>query len=166
MNCWLNFLHIAQTDLLVTTVLIWFNVKLQLFIMFWSNNETAKIVEKSACWLWFNKTAKLTNFKKKNNEVWQNLRLHCIKIWIADFNLTFYNERKTWSEAKDFCFVNGGILETDETIIIKDHDYTKDNVKLWLGAYSLITPWSGVFGKSLCKKLLYQTDRMTNLHAA
>ncbi|CAG2215449.1 unnamed protein product [Mytilus edulis] len=64
---------------------------------------------------------------------------------LSDFNLTFYNESKTWSEAKEFCYVNGGILETDETIIIKDHDYTKDNVKLWLGAYSLITPWSGVF---------------------
>ncbi|CAG2237014.1 unnamed protein product [Mytilus edulis] len=62
-----------------------------------------------------------------------------------DFNLTFYNESKTWSDSKDFCFVNGGILEANETIIRNYHDYTKDNVKLWLGAYSLITPWAGVF---------------------
>ncbi|XP_071143400.1 uncharacterized protein [Mytilus edulis] len=62
------------------------------------------------------------------------------------FNLTFYNESKTWSDAKDFCFVNGGILETDETIIKTDHDYTKEHVKLWLGTFSMITPWAGVFG--------------------
>ncbi|XP_052097074.1 uncharacterized protein LOC127732062 isoform X5 [Mytilus californianus] len=60
-----------------------------------------------------------------------------------DFNLTFYNESKTWSEAKDFCFMNGGILETDQIII---RNYTKEHVKIWLGAYSMITPWAGVFG--------------------
>ncbi|VDI11052.1 Hypothetical predicted protein, partial [Mytilus galloprovincialis] len=60
-----------------------------------------------------------------------------------DFNLTFYNESKTWSDAKDFCFVNGGILEADEITI---RNYTKERVKIWLGAYSIITPWAGVFG--------------------
>ncbi|CAC5415267.1 unnamed protein product [Mytilus coruscus] len=60
-----------------------------------------------------------------------------------DLNLTFYNESKTWSDAKDICFMNGGILETDETIIRND---LKEHVKIWLGAYSMITPWAGVFG--------------------
>ncbi|XP_076083346.1 uncharacterized protein LOC143054275 isoform X4 [Mytilus galloprovincialis] len=60
-----------------------------------------------------------------------------------DFNLTFHNESKTWSEVKDFCFVNGGILEADETVI---RNHKKEQVKIWLGAYSLITPWAGGFG--------------------
>ncbi|CAC5424337.1 unnamed protein product [Mytilus coruscus] len=60
-----------------------------------------------------------------------------------DLNLTFYNESKTWSDAKDICFMNGWILETDETIIRND---LKEHVKIWLGAYSMITPWAGVFG--------------------
>ncbi|CAC5406130.1 unnamed protein product [Mytilus coruscus] len=39
--------------------------------------------------------------------------------------------------------MNGGILEADDAVI---RNYTKEHVKIWLGAYSIITPWAGVFG--------------------
>ena len=52
----------------------------------------------------------------------------------------------TWYNASSYCFDNGGILESNETII-KEYSLNITNKGVWTGSYNILTEWYGIWGK-------------------
>ena len=52
----------------------------------------------------------------------------------------------SWNNATSYCFDNGGILESNETIVQK---YSRNitNKDVWIGSYKVLTDWAGIWGK-------------------
>jgi len=52
----------------------------------------------------------------------------------------------TWYNASSYCFENGGILESNETII-KEYSLNLTSQDVWTGSYNIFTKWYGIWGK-------------------
>ncbi|XP_052097062.1 uncharacterized protein LOC127732056 isoform X3 [Mytilus californianus] len=66
-------------------------------------------------------------------------------------NVTFYNINKSWKDAVNFCSRNGGVLESNITLLKEEiTDLTKDGKNniddVWFGKYRLLTNWTYIRG--------------------
>ena len=52
----------------------------------------------------------------------------------------------TWYNASSYCFDNGGILESNETII-KEYSLNITSKDVWTGSYNILSKWYGIWGK-------------------
>jgi hypothetical protein len=52
----------------------------------------------------------------------------------------------SWNNAISYCFDNGGILESNETIVQK-YSVNMTNEDVWIGRYKGLTDWAGIWGK-------------------
>jgi hypothetical protein len=52
----------------------------------------------------------------------------------------------SWNNATSYCFNNGGILESNETIVQK-YSVNITNKDVWIGMYKVLTDWAGIWGK-------------------
>ena len=52
----------------------------------------------------------------------------------------------SWNNATSYCFDNGGVLESNVTIVQK---YSRNitNKDVWIGSYKVLTDWAGIWGK-------------------
>jgi hypothetical protein len=60
----------------------------------------------------------------------------------------------TWYNASSYCFDNGGILESNETII-KEYSLNIMMNEVWAGSYYILSKWYGIWGKLISKLLSY-----------
>lgn len=78
-------------------------------------------------------------------------------------NVTFYNITKSWKGAADSCRHNGGVLESNITLLKEEITALKGEGKfqiedVWFGKYRLFTNWTyikGLYFLSNITKLLY-----------
>lgn len=71
-------------------------------------------------------------------------------------NVTFYNITKSWKDAVNFCLRNGGVLESNVTLLNEEitdlqEEDTMNIVDVWFGKYELLTNWTYIRG-------LYQSN--------
>ncbi|CAC5424335.1 unnamed protein product [Mytilus coruscus] len=60
-------------------------------------------------------------------------------------NVTFYNiSSKSWKDAANFCLDEGGVMESNVTLLMKQFQFRKEDV--WLGKFELLTNWTYVRG--------------------
>lgn len=64
-------------------------------------------------------------------------------------NVTFYNEEKSWRDAASFCSQNGGVLESNVTLLLQHLDVitqSGEHEDIWLGKSKILTKWTYVRG--------------------
>lgn len=64
-------------------------------------------------------------------------------------NVTFYDEEKSWIDAANFCSNNGGVLESNVTLLLQhlsDITESGEHEDIWLGKIELLTEWTYVRG--------------------
>ncbi|XP_052097273.1 uncharacterized protein LOC127732232 [Mytilus californianus] len=64
-------------------------------------------------------------------------------------NVTFYNEKKSWKEAANFCSKKGGALESNVTLLsehLRGITQNGEHEDIWLGKSELLTKWTYVLG--------------------
>lgn len=57
---------------------------------------------------------------------------------------TYFDKKKSWSEAKKFCSDQGGIVASNITIL----EQLNLTSKVWMGVYQTFTPWVALIGKA------------------
>ena len=86
-------------------------------------------------------------FKVALNTITPSLVIfHVFEAGGSDLNITFIEMELLWSNAKDYCFIHGGILESDPVELTQRYNGHED---YWTGIYSNTgwTEWAVVWGK-------------------
>ncbi|XP_071143397.1 uncharacterized protein [Mytilus edulis] len=61
-------------------------------------------------------------------------------------NVTFYNTPQTWKYAANFCSHNGGVLESNVTLLMELDEFKSANEDVWIGKFETLTKWTYIQG--------------------
>lgn len=61
-------------------------------------------------------------------------------------NVTFYNTPQTWKYAANFCSHNGGVLESNLTLLMELDEFISANEDVWIGKFKTLTNWTYIQG--------------------
>lgn len=61
-------------------------------------------------------------------------------------NVTFHNLKQTWKNAANFCSSNGGVLESNATLLGEHDEFKNFRKSVWLGKFRTLTNWTFIRG--------------------
>ncbi|VDI79898.1 Hypothetical predicted protein, partial [Mytilus galloprovincialis] len=57
-------------------------------------------------------------------------------------NVTFYNINKSWKDAVHHCELQGGVLESNVTLLREQDEIKNSDEGVWIGKFRTLTNWT------------------------
>lgn len=72
---------------------------------------------------------------------------------VAETSVSYYDIKLSWADARDFCFNQSGILESNDTEITALLGNKTEDV--WTGTYTTWSEWAVIWGKYFLLNFMY-----------
>lgn len=83
------------------------------------------------------------------NTVVRSIFLYYIFLYLTELttqNVTFYNINKSWKDAVYHCALQGGVLESNVTLLREQTEIQNSDEGVWIGKFTTLTNWTYIRG--------------------